>query len=171
MNWIEEILSLDVKAKEKVELLASRLKADGKVIGDIVEFSKTAKTADKGNCVEAITSATEVNPQIAEPVLDDIISLIGDKTPRVKWEASRIIGNVAKAFPEKTAKAVPALLVNSEGEGTVVKWSAAFALSEIAKHNPKTRTKLKPVFEKLAASEEGGVQKIYLKALKALQKG
>jgi hypothetical protein len=171
MTWVEEILSLDVKAKEKVELLASGLKADGKRIADVIECSKKAKTADKGHCIEAITSMTESNPGIAEPYLDYITGLIADKTPRVKWEASRIIGNVAKSFPEKAAKAMPNLLANAAGEGTVVKWSAAFALTEIAKHNPKTRAKLIPVFEDYAEQEEGGVQKIYLKALKSLQKG
>ena len=51
----------------------------------------------------------------------------------------------------------------------MVKWSTAFALTEIAKHNPQTHKQLLPVIRKLAESEENnGVKKIYAKALKSL---
>jgi hypothetical protein len=171
MSWIEEILTLDVKSKEKVELFASKLKSDGKAIADLVEFSKTAPTAAKGHCVEAITLATEHNPKLAGPYMPYLVELTGDKTPRVKWEACHAVANAAKEFPEQAAKAIPTLLANTKDGGTVVKWSTALALTEIAKHDTKSRAKLLPVITELSEKESGGVQKIYLKALKALQKG
>jgi hypothetical protein len=46
-----------------------------------------------------------------------------------------IIGNVAKRFLDKVKGAIPKLLKNTNDEGTVVQWSAAFVLTEIAKSN------------------------------------
>ena len=51
----------------------------------------------------------------------------------MRWEACRIIGNVAKKFPDKVKEAIPRLLENTKDKRTVVRWSAAFALTEIAK--------------------------------------
>ena len=170
MSWIDEILKSDVKPKEKVTILARKL-VSGAEIGELIEYCKAAKGGDKGHCVEALTIVTEKNPKLGEFCLGFAITLLGDKMPRVKWEASRVIGNVAKELPEQAAKAIPALLANADDEGTVVKWSTAFALTEIAKANPKTRAKLTPFFEdKVANEENGGVNKIYAKALKALKK-
>ena len=57
------------------------------------------------------------------------------------------------------------------GEGTVIKWSAAISLTEIARNNPKTRKELLPFITKMAETEtQSGVKKIYLKALKMLEK-
>jgi len=171
MSWIESILKSDTKGKEKVTLLAGKLVEGKSAIKDLVEFCKTAKGGDKGHCVEALTLITEQNPKMGEYCLAFAMTLLDDKLPRVRWEASHLIGNVAKEFPEQTAKAIPALLANAEHEGTVVRWSTATALSEIAKANPKTRAKLVPFFEdKVQNEENNGVNKIYAKALKVLAK-
>jgi hypothetical protein len=170
-SWVESILKSDVKGKEKVTLLAGKLVAGKSAIADVIEYCQTAKGGDKGHCVEALTLITEQNPKLGEFCLAFAMTLLDDKLPRVKWEASHLIGNVAKEYPEQTAKAIPALLANSEDEGTVVRWSTANALTEIAKANPKTRAKLVPFFEdKVASEENNGVNKIYAKALKALKK-
>lgn len=169
-NWIEEILKSDVKPKEKVTLLAERVDSD-EAVADLMEYCKKAPTSDKGHCVEALTVATERDPQLGETCIGFVIDLLSEKTPRVKWEASRVIGNVAKEFPERAAKAIPRLLVNTEDSGTVVRWSTAFALTEIAKANPQTRSRLTPLFAELVEKEENsGVNKIYAKALKSLAK-
>jgi len=53
----------------------------------------------------------------------------------------------------------------------VIKWCAAFALAEIAKHNAKTRKQLLPVFEKIIGNEKNnGVKNVYIKALKAIER-
>ena len=44
--------------------------------------------------------------KLGEFCLGFVIGLLTDKAPRVKWEATRVIGNVAKEFPEQTAKAI-----------------------------------------------------------------
>jgi len=43
----------------------------------------------------------------------------------VKWEACRIIGNVAQEFPDKVKEAIPKLLENIKDKGTVVRWNVA----------------------------------------------
>jgi len=54
---------------------------------------------------------------------------------------------------------------------TVIKWCAAYALTEIAKHNPKARIQLLPVFEKIIKKEQNtGVKNVYVKALKVIEK-
>jgi hypothetical protein len=172
MSWVDEILTSEAKGKEKVTLLAGKLVAGRSAIEDVVEFAKTAKGGDKGHCVEALTLITEQNPKLGEYCLAFAMTLLDDKLPRVKWEAAHLIGNVAGEFPEQTAKAIPALLLTSEDEGTVVRHSTAGALTAIAKANPKTRAKLVPFFEaKVASEENNAINKIYAKALKALQKG
>jgi len=54
---------------------------------------------------------------------------------------------------------------------TVIRWCAAFALTEIAPNNPDAREELLPVFETLAVQDENsGVRKVYIKALKDITK-
>jgi hypothetical protein len=171
VSWISDILKSDAKGKEKVNLLASKLVAGKSAIGDVIEYCKTAKGGEKGHCVEALTLITEQNPKLGEYCLGFAMTLLDDKLPRVKWEASHLISNVAKEFPEQAAKAIPALLVNVEDKGTVVRHSTANALAAIAVANPKTRAKLVPVFEeRVAAEENNAINKIYAKALKVLKK-
>jgi len=79
---------------------------------------------------------------------------------------------MAKDYPNKAAKAISYLLKNTTDDKkntTVIKWCAAFALVEIAKHNPKTRKQLLPIFEKIIKKEKNsGVKNVYAKALKII---
>ena len=71
----------------------------------------------------------------------------------------------------KVVGAIPRLLETSKDQGTVVRWSAALGLTEIAKNNPQSRKELLPFIERMAESEtQSGIKKIYIKALKALLK-
>ena len=94
--------------------------------------------------------------------------------PRVKWGVPEAIGNMAKDYSDKAAKAIPNLLKNTIDDKintTVIKWCAALGLAEIAKNNPKTRKQLVPIFEKIIKSEKNnGVKNVYVKALKAIEK-
>jgi HEAT repeat protein len=111
------------------------------------------------------------NPELAVPYLESMIEYIDYDAPRVKWEIARVIANVSRVPSNELARAIPKLLRNAEDSGTVVRWSAAFALTEIAKHNPDLTKELIPKFSKIAKKEHnGGVKKIYLKALKNLTK-
>jgi hypothetical protein len=86
-------------------------------------------------------------------------------------ESARVTANVAKEFPAEAAKAVPGLLINTKDEGTVVRWAAAYALTEVAKYNKDIRKKLVKKFEEITVKENNnGVKNIYIKALKKIEK-
>lgn len=79
------------------------------------------------------------------------------------------IGNLAQKFPEKAVQAVPKLLDNTKDKGTVVRWSAAFALTEIAKYNSKKQKELIAKLQNIIKTEQNnGVKNVYLKTLKTL---
>ncbi len=166
---IEEIIGSKRKPKEKVTLLAEKLKSDKKLVAELIKHFETASAPEKGSYMEAMEYVTKDDPSFAARCLDFVIEHINDEAPRVKWEAARIIGNVAKQFPDKVSEAIPKLLENTKDEGTVVRWSAAFALTEIAKSSPKTQKELIPIFSEIVKKEaNNGVKNIYVKTLKAL---
>jgi hypothetical protein len=170
LSAIKEILTFKIKPKEKTALLAEKLGGDRKLIAELVASFDELNTSQQGTCMSALTVISKENPSMLGDCLDFVTDHLNDKAPRVKWEASEIIGNIAAKYPKQAKDAITQLLKNTKDEGTVVKWSAAYALTEIAKAVPDTHEKLLPVFAKLAKSEEGGVKTLYTKTLKALQK-
>jgi len=137
MSKIEEILQSKLKPKEKIALLAKEIKKDKKFVDEIVSYFECAPAGDQGHLIESLEYASKDNPELVAPHLDFAIKHLEDKAPRVKWECARIIANLALKFSDKTEKAIPVLLINTKDKGTVVRWSVAFALGEIAKNNPK----------------------------------
>jgi hypothetical protein len=168
---INDILGSKAKPKERTEALAALALAEPSLIGALVATYERAPVPDKGTCMEALEAVSAEHPDLLLPHLAVVIEAISSKPPRVKWESSRIIGNLAAEHANKIEAAIPALLANTEAEGTVVRWSAAFALDRIARHSPKRRAALLDLFREIIETEEnGGVRKIYEKALKDLQK-
>jgi hypothetical protein len=63
-------------------------------------------------------------------------------------------------------------LINTKDDSTVVRWCAAYALTEIAKSNLRTRAELVPVFNGYVEKEKNnGVRNVYVKTLKVIEKG
>ena len=81
--------------------------------------------------------------------------------------ASRIGGNMAADYPDAAAAAIDSLLANSADEGTVVRWSSAYALSRIVVLDRYAKSDL---YDRLVAvcdrEEDNGVKNQYHKALK-----
>jgi hypothetical protein len=102
------------------------------------------------------------------------VEYVTHKAPRVKWGISEAIGNLAGAYPEEAAHAIPYLMENTienKTNTTVVRWCAAYGLSEIAKQNLKARAGLLPRMKEIAEKEKNnGVRNVYLKALKQIGK-
>jgi HEAT repeat protein len=167
---IEPILKSKIGPKEKTARLAASLKGGEITVEDVVKFFATASDSERGTCMEALEVVSRDDPQSVETSLDFVIAQLGHKAPRVKWEASRVIANSARAFPTRVTAALPALRKNTKDAGTVVRWSAAFALTEIALNSPQTRRELLPVMTKLAREETGGVKKVYAEGLRKLAK-
>jgi hypothetical protein len=174
MTKIGEILQLKIKPKEKQTKLVEAVCQKRIPAKEFIEYFISASDVDKGTCADAMKHISKEKPEILAPYIDTLFEYINYKLPRVKWGVPETIGNMAKDYPDKTAKAIPYLLKNTTDDKintTVIKWCAAFALAEIAKHNAKTQKQLLPFFEKIIKSEENnGVKNVYIKALTAIEK-
>lgn len=91
--------------------------------------------------------------------------------PSCKREASRIVGNLAAAFPAELEHAITALLQNADHDGTVIRWASAYALSRIVIIPQYAKG---PLFEQISnlyeKEKENGVKNQYKKALKKAEK-
>jgi len=159
-----------LKAKPKVEAISKMLLDKKVTIGELIKIAKVSKDKDKGTCIESLEFATRTNPRIASPdLLAFITGTLTDEAPRVRWESAKVIGNIAHLFPGKLDGAIGNLLTNTEYSGTVVRWSAAFALGEIVKLKTKHNKDLIPAIETIIKrDEDNAIRKIYQKALKAV---
>lgn len=170
---IEQIFQdKSIKAKEKVKTLGEWLLNDELPIDELLAYAEKQKATDKATCIEAVELATKTKPNIAdENLLDYVTKSLKDEEPRVKWESAKVVGNIAKLFPEKLDKAITNLLPNAENNGTVVRWATAYALAEIVKLKTENNVTLLPKVETLCDKEEdNGVKKKYLDALKKVKK-
>lgn len=174
LAMIEEILGSSVKPKEKQTKLVEAV-LSGAVLSDIFfEYFESAKDSGKGYCADAMKHISAEKPEMLAPYIEKLIEYINYKLPRVKWGVQEAIGNMSKEYPDQTAKAIPNLLKNTTDDSintTVIKWCAAYALTEIAKNNPSTRDQLVPIFAEIIDREaNNGVRNVYIKALKKIEK-
>lgn len=171
MNISELLSDKTLKPKQKTETLSQAV-LDGSVsVKDLLDFASKAKDSPKATCIEALEFATKNKPELATlECLHFVTAALGEKAPRVKWEAAKVIGNIAPLFPSKLDKAISSLLINSEHPGTVVRWSAAFALGQILKTKHPSAKMLIPAVEAICLREEkNSIKKIYLDALKKIK--
>ena len=166
---IDEVMNDEsIRSTEKTEKISKWLLEKTISIKELIDYARNENDSIKATCIEAIEYATKEEPSIAnENVLHFVSQTLNEKTPRVKWESARVIGNIAHLFPAKLDIAVGNLLANSGDSGTVVRWSTAFALSEIMKLNTKINAKLLPAVEAVSVKEEkNSIKKIYVEAIK-----
>jgi len=164
--------SKDIKSKEKVSLLARALLSNEITPDALIDHAATAKDTEKADCIEAIELASKANPHIgSEKLFHFVVDSLSCKAARVKWESAKVIGNIAHLYPKKLDKAIVSLLINSEDKGTVVRWSAAYALGEIIKLRTLNNKELLPAVESIVKREEkNSIRKIYLDAVKEASK-
>ena len=171
---IDHILHSSAKPKERQTKLVEAVLQKEISAEAFIDYFKNASDVEKGTCADVMKNISARNPDILAPYIDSLIPYINHKLPRVKWGVPESIGNMAKTYPKETSKAIPYLLKNAAKDKlntTVIKWCAAFALTEIAKHNADSRKQLLPIFTQLATSEDNnGVKNVYLKALKIIEK-
>jgi HEAT repeat protein len=161
-----------IKPKEKTESLSKFLLENPLIVNELVNFARQSKDPAKATCIEALEFATASNPGIATmECFNFVIHALTEKAPRVKWEAARVIGNIAHLYPAELEKAIINLLINTENPGTVVRWSAATALGKILKLKTSNNIELIPAIEAIAEREEkNSIRKIYLEALTSIRK-
>lgn len=170
---IEELIKEKaVKSKEKVDIISKWIIDKSLPTDELIAFAEKSKDPVKATCIEAIEYATKQNASLAdETVFSFVTQTLTEKAPRIKWESAKVIGNTAHLFPENLDPAISNLLVNTEHEGTVVRWSAAFALGEILKLKTRYNESLLSALEKISEKEEkNSIKKIYLDAIKKTKK-
>jgi hypothetical protein len=172
METIRQILDSNRKPKEIVAISAEKIIEHPKLFDELMAIFKTGSDVEKGTCADIMKHVTAQKPEIAEPFTEDLIGFINYKAPRVKWGVQESIGNIAKKSPHKVEKAIPFLLKNTpenKENSTVIRWCAAYALSEIAKgsHDQNLIRKIKDISDK---ENNNGVRNVYLKAIKQIEK-
>jgi hypothetical protein len=167
---LQEILETNLKHKEKVTKITEEINNNNELFKDLIELFKTGNDVTKGTCAEVMKFVSQKTPQVLLPYIDELIEYINYKAPRVKWGIPESIGYLAKTYPDRIAKAVPKLLENTKNKSTVVRWCAAFGLTNIAKHNLKLQNSLVEKFNELIEIEQNnGVKNVYLKTLKQIK--
>lgn len=170
---IDELLKdKTIKPKEKTEIISQWILEKVLPADELIAFAEKQKDPAKATCIEAMEYATKQQATIAdEAVLTFVTDTLTAKAPRVKWESAKVIGNIAHLFPNELDKAIANLMTNTTHEGTVVRWSAAFALGEILKLKTKHHTELFATIENICEKEEkNSIKKIYLDAIKKAKK-
>lgn len=172
MNIETTLKDKSIKLKEKVHVLAQALMDNRIAVDELVKVAGKSNDVEKGTCLEALELATRKSPELAnQKSFSFAIRSLDCEAPRVKWEAAKIIGNTATLFKPKLKDTLSGLLSNSEHAGTVVRWSAAYALVKILACNTKHSDDIIRAIEAILKREENNaIRKIYTTALKKRQK-
>jgi len=168
---LQEVLDSDLKHKEKVNNIVTKIRENNDVFIELIELFRTGNDVTKGTCAEVMKFVSQEEPELFLPFIDELIEYINYKASRVKWGIPESIGYLAEKYPDKVGKAIPKLMENTRDKSTVVRWCAAFGLSGIAKNNNKLQNKLVKEFEQIIKKEQNtGVKNVYIKTIKKIQK-
>lgn len=161
-----------LRQKSKVEMISELIVHKKIDLNQLISFAEKANAVEKATCIGSIEFVTKKHPAIAtRKCLEFITKSLTDDAPRVKWEAAKVIGNIAPVFPAKLKPAIAELLVLADYPGTVVRWAAAYALAEIVKIGTAQNKELVPTIEAISAREiDPGIRKKYLEGLKKIKK-
>lgn len=172
MNTVEILKDKSLKPKQKIEIISQFLLNNSLTSNELIKIANGLKEVDKANCIEAMEYASQKYPPVIDATaFEFVLDNLSSKTPRIKWESARVIANSAHLFPDKLEKATIGLLENTEHEGTVVRWSAAFALAQIIKLKTSLNTELFTTLEFIIEKEEkNSIKKIYIDAIKKSNK-
>ena len=120
----------------------------------------------------ALEGETRKNPSAATKADFALaVANISSDNNSVKREASRVVGNLAETFANDLDEAIAKLLANTSDDGTVVRWSAAYALGRIIMLPKYANSDLLEKVAKLAdAEDENGIKNQYLAGLKKAAK-
>ena len=172
MDFEELVSSKNLKPKEKTEILSAFILTHSEKIDQLISFAESSKDSIKATCIEAIEYSTKTNSEISNlNCLQFVSKSLTDKAPRVKWESAKVIGNIAHLYPTKLDEAIKNLLLNANHSGTVVRWSAAYALAQILKLKTRHQLELISTINFICDREEkNSIKKIYQEALKKITK-
>lgn len=161
-----------IKAKEKVSLISQLLINNKISIQQLIDTAKAVNDTHKATIIESMEYASKIKDDvITDKGFAFAIESLKSDAPRLKWESAKVITNTAHLFPKLLKKAVGNLLQNAEHSGTVVRWSAAGALSKIIQCKTQLNKELIPAIEAIEKREEdNAIKKIYQQGLKKAAK-
>jgi hypothetical protein len=157
------------KGKAKVVLISKSF-LDGLYQSKaIISAGEVASSTIKTILLEALEMASRQVPEVIDARLFDwIAASLNESSPAIKRESARIVANTCHLFSSKIQEANKLLLKQTHHEGIVVRWSAAYALSNIVKLKTGENASLIPKIQELLLNEiNSGVRNQYLKGLKA----
>ncbi|HEY0839501.1 MAG TPA: hypothetical protein VGD74_04895 [Vulgatibacter sp.] len=124
----EEVAGLCLEAPELLEQIASGLTgADARLAGD---------------CAEVMTKVAEKDPRAVTPYAGTLVSALGHRNGRVRWESAHALALVADAAAETVEAALPTLegLVRNH-EGVIVRDYAIDAIGRWGTTSPSRATR------------------------------
>lgn len=168
-NDLDQILNdKTIKAKEKVTLITQLLMCGSLAIQQLIAIAQNANDINKATIIESMEYASRLKADVIDELAFGFaMENLASNAPRVKWESAKVITNTAHLFPKLLKKAIGNLLNNTEHIGTVVRWSAAGALSKVLLCKTDLNKELIPTIEAIEKREEdNAIKKIYQQALK-----
>ena len=168
MNIASLLDSKSMTSLEKREKIADAIRKKSVTIKEIQKLKDTLDDKKTALILEAMEAVSLKNPEISnKDWLKFTQELISSKSNAIKREASRIIGNIAHLFPNDLDAAIKSLMKNTNDEGTVIRWSSAYALARIVQIPKYANSNLFDILTALSAKEkETGVKNQFLNGLK-----
>ena len=167
MTQLDFMLSPAVKPKEKVLRLADFMKTKPHEIKNVIDWAQSSRLPMQSLVMEAFEIYTRShNKDESRIIWQFACAGVQSNQPSLIRESARVLANIANSHIDFAGDAIPRLLELTEHPGTVVRWSAAQALTSICSADQKFNFNLNPVLESIASREEKmSIRKIYLKAL------
>lgn len=161
-----------LKQKAKILKITNCLLNKIITVKELINFANKGSEVEHASCIEAIEHITKTQPDfVTTEIFNFVVKGLDSDTPRVIWESSRVIGNIAHLNIYKLTKTLPGLLNATENKGTVVRWAASYAISEIVKLKTKHNEQLIPVVEAILKREvDNAIKKKYFEALRKVNK-
>ncbi len=132
MGLIEILYLKDTKALEKRAQIVEAVYGGSIDIDQIREQSANLDDKKIAIVLEALEEVTRSKPDISTiEWLRFAAQYIEAQSNNLKRESSRIVGNIAHLFENDLTISIQKLLQNTNNEGTVVRWSSAYALAKI----------------------------------------
>ena len=169
-NVVEILNQRNIKKTEAREVIVRIIQKGDFSLNESVKELEMLKDKQIATFLEAVEFISgQKESAIGAEYLNFAKKYILSDNNSCKREASRIVGNMASTYPDQLDDAIAVLLVNTENEGTVVRWSSAYALSRIIVLKRYSESELVQQIRDICESEtENGVRNQYVKALKKL---
>ncbi len=168
MDIIELMDNKGLKPIQKREALAESIRKDLVTMKDIEAWTTLLDDKKMVIVLEAMEAVSNKQPEKANlHWLKFTQEYIASPSNNLKREASRIVGNIAHLFPDALDVAIDRLMENMKAEGTVIRWSGAYALARIVQIPQYANGELYHILTELSELEqENGVKNQLLSGLK-----